>query len=143
VREFDDCLARRALVRFSEARGDVSEAELRVADNDLGEARHNLSEKRWKWATVQGYYSLFHSARGLVTDRGYVEKSHYCLLVAFRELFGQDGEGRDLAEALATARMLRENADYHSVFDEGSARAVVAAAERMLVFARSALGGDG
>lgn len=142
MREFDDCVARRALVRFSEARDDVTDAELTAAASDLAEARHNLKEKRWKWTTIQGYYSLVHSARALVTERGYAEKSHYCLLVAFRELFGQEGEGRELAEALATARMLRENADYHSVFDEDSARAVVTAAERMLAYARAALARD-
>ena len=61
--------------------------ELEGAISDLEEAKDSLSRKKFKWATVQGYYSMFHSARALVYSKGFREKSHYALFVALRELF--------------------------------------------------------
>ena len=42
---------------------------------------------------------MFHSAKALVLKKGYREKSHYCLLVALRELYIKSGElTKDVAD---------------------------------------------
>ena len=140
MNEFEKCLQRRGLVRFERAGPDVIEAELRSAREDLADVGLMLEHARWKRATITGYYAMFHAGRALVLDKGYAEKSHYCLLVAFRELFGDSDEGRELASALERARQLRENADYHSEFSEDGARAVSSVALRFVAFAEKALG---
>ena len=61
--------------------------EIEGAISDLEEAKDSLLRRKLKWATVQGYYSMFHSARALVYSKGFREKSHYALFVALRELF--------------------------------------------------------
>jgi len=61
--------------------------EFKAAELDLEDAKESFERKKFKWATIQGYYSMFHSVRGLVYSKGFREKSHYALLVAFEELF--------------------------------------------------------
>ena len=36
---------------------------------------------------MQSYYSMFHAAKALVLKKGYREKSHFCLIIALRELY--------------------------------------------------------
>ncbi len=71
--------------------------------------------------------------------RGYVEKSHYCLLVAFRAFYGDEGEGRELARGIERARVLRENADYNAEFSRESAGAALQVARRFTRFAAETL----
>src|SRR4030042_6338583 len=91
--------------------------ELEGAISDLEEARDSLSRKKFKWATVQGYYSMFHSARALIYSKGLREKSHYALLVALRELFRNQLE-LEIMQDFEEAMNLREEADYGLGFSE-------------------------
>lgn len=49
--------------------------EIEAAASDLEEAKGSLSRGKIKWAIIQGYYSMFHSARALIYNRGYRERS--------------------------------------------------------------------
>jgi len=53
----------------------------------INRAKKTLEQGDSKWATIQGYYSMFHSARALIFSKGYRERSHYCLRIAVKELF--------------------------------------------------------
>ncbi len=84
---------------------------------------------------------MFHATRGLIYSKGYREKSHYCLSVALRVLFVEEGKldaqaGRDFLNAMN----LREAADYGAEFSEAGAMAVISAAEKFIGKARSLLG---
>ena len=46
--------------------------ELDAAQSDL-DARDSLGGDKFKWTTIQAYYSMFHSARALVYWKGYRE----------------------------------------------------------------------
>lgn len=140
--EFDDCLRRRGL-RRADLLPDAAVREIAAAHEDASDAESMLEGGQWKRLTVTAYYAMFHAARALVMNAGFVEKSHYCLGVAFRELHGQTGEGRELAMGLERARVLRENADYRSDFDEAGARAALTVALRFVAFADRILGGAG
>jgi len=133
--DFEDCLKRRGLIRFTAAGPDVVVNELRAATEDMADSIAMLEQARWKRATITAYYVMFHSARALMLSRGYAEKSHYCLLVGFRELYGQTPEGARLALAIERARILREKADYESDFTEDSARSSSGLAENFVDFA--------
>ena len=136
--EFEQCLKRRGLVRFESA-SDVVAREIASANEDLDDAALLLEHGRWKRLTITAYYAMFHAARALVFQAGYAEKSHYCLAVAFRELFADETEGRELAMGLERARSLRENADYLAEHDEAAARAALAVARRFVRFAEQRL----
>ncbi len=70
--------------------------EIEGAEHDLSRAKVTYSEEDYKWATVQAYYCMFHSARALLYSKGFREKSHRALLIAIRELFGKTGEMENL-----------------------------------------------
>jgi len=61
--------------------------EIEAAQTDLQDAVDSLQSNKFKWATIQGYYSMFHSARALLFSKGLREKSHYALFLALRALF--------------------------------------------------------
>lgn len=60
--------------------------EIKGAEYDLNRAIEPLEKEDFKWATVQAYYSMFHSARALLYKEGYREKSHTALRIALKEL---------------------------------------------------------
>ena len=105
--------------------------EVEGAVSDLEEAKDSLLRKKFKWATVQGYYSMFHSARALVYSKGFREKSHYALFVALRELFRNQLEF-EIIQNFEEAMSLREEADYGLVFSEEGATSIVDNAAKFL-----------
>ncbi|MBM4433115.1 MAG: hypothetical protein FJ025_03865, partial [Chloroflexi bacterium] len=67
--------------------------------------------------------------------------SHYCLLVALRALYVEEGKldaqtGRDFLNAMN----LREAADYEAEFSQSGAKAVIASAEKFIEKATAILG---
>jgi uncharacterized protein (UPF0332 family) len=112
--------------------------EISAAKADLKEARESLARKKSKWATIQGYYSLFHSTRALLFDKGFREKSHHALFVAIRELYAGQIE-RSLIQEFEHAMYLRQEADYGLKFSERGAQDVLDTAEMMLVRAKDIL----
>lgn len=133
--EFEKCLKRGALKRFDSAGPDSVAAELRAAREDLADAEFVATNNMAKRTIITSYYSMFHAARAAVLAKGYVEKSHYCLLVAFRAMYGVDSEGVELARGIERARVLRENADYRAEFSDEAARASLDFARRFVAFA--------
>ena len=120
----------RKLIRISVDRKLIVK-EIDGAVSDLEEAKDSLSRKKFKWAIIQGYYSMFHAARALVYSKGFREKSHYALLVALRELFKNLLES-ELIENFEEAMSLREEADYGLIFSEEGATSIVNNAEKFL-----------
>jgi uncharacterized protein (UPF0332 family) len=85
-KEFEECIEKGKLRKFP-AGDRLFAKELKSAEEDLVEAKGSYQNKKFKWATIQGYYSMFHTARALVYSQGFREKSHYCLIMALKELF--------------------------------------------------------
>jgi uncharacterized protein (UPF0332 family) len=116
------------------------EKELDAAQFDLETAEGSLSRDDAKWASVQAYYSMFHSAKALVLWKGYREKNHWCLLIALRELLVRTGElDEELADDLELSMGVRHGADYALEYDMTTANRVVVKAEGMLEATRALL----
>ncbi|MGB9005090.1 MAG: HEPN domain-containing protein [Candidatus Aminicenantales bacterium] len=105
--------------------------EMAAAKSDLKDAMESMSIKKFKWGTIQGYYSMFHSARALLFDKGYREKSHYALLAAIRELYAKEVE-RSLIQEFEQGMYLRQEADYGLKFSESGAQDVIETAKKLL-----------
>jgi len=130
--EFDDCLKRRKITEFERAKG-LASKELNEAERDLESAKASFKNKSYKWATIQAYYSMFHSARALIYSKGYRERSHYCLIVGIRHLFASKGLiDTRLVEALQLGKTLRENADYYGEFSEDATKQMIENAAEFL-----------
>ena len=130
--EFKQCLENGKIVPFEKGK-ELFSREFMVAQSDLQDAKAGYEERRYKWSTIQAYYAMFHAARALIYSHGYREKSHYCLSVALKVLFVEEGklEARTVRDFL-NAMNLREAADYEAEFSMEGAKAVIASAERFL-----------
>jgi len=105
--------------------------EINAADSDLQEARISFDNKKFKWATIQGYYSIFHSGRALLYNKGFREKSHRSLLMAIRELYSNE-INPSMFDDFDDAMYLREEADYGLIFSEEGDSEVIRTAEKFL-----------
>ncbi len=133
--EYEDCLKRGKIKSFSRGQALVGK-ELETAKADLKRARCTFEEGDYKWATIQAYYSMFHSARGLLYDKNLREHSHYCLIAAMRSLYCEKKLlPVSLVEALQQAKRLREDADYYDRWSETGCRRLLNAAEELLAAA--------
>lgn len=135
--KFKQLLGERRLTKIKSDRKLVLK-EMKGAESDLQTARKSLQNVNFKWATIQGYYSIFHAARALLYSKGFREKSHYALLVAIRELF-RDELDLPLIQGFEDAMNLRQTADYGLTFSEEGAIDVIKTAEKFLLKTREML----
>jgi len=105
--------------------------EIKGATMDLQDAKDSLDQEKLKWATIQAYYSMFHSARALLYNHGFREKSHYALSVALRGLFSKQ-IGSELINAFEQGMELRQEADYGLTFSEEGATETIEGAKKFL-----------
>lgn len=137
--ELNKCLERRSLVRL-EPDIEIIKAGIMTAEYDLEKAKKSLEQGDPKWAIIKAYYSMFHSAKALVCNKGYRERSHYCLLVALRALYCDSGElDPDLSEKFENTMLMREEADYEMKFSEASAHTAIQDASEFLAAAKKLL----
>ena len=130
--EFEKMLKERWIIKGKITQEMIAK-ELKSAEYDLNKARLSYNEGDFKWAIVQAYYAMFHEIRALVYRKGYREKSHYALKIAFRELFVDAGVlERKYYKYFEDAMDLRESADYLSEYSEGGAKEAVENAGELL-----------
>lgn len=140
--EFQNCLKNNKIRPFSRGRVLFSK-EIKLARHDLKTARQSLKDKNFKWATIQAYYSMFHTSRALIYKKNYREKSHYCPIVAIRKLYIETKKlNFAFVENLERAKTLRENADYYGNYSEITAKDLIQKAGAFLNKAKGILGSD-
>ena len=129
---FEECLRKKRIWEFSRGRSLVAK-ELKTAEKDLNDGKEGLEREKYKWSTVQAYYSMFHSARALLYAKNYREKSHYCLIVALRKFYvDKKLLPQSLIESLQDGKRLREQADYYDNWSKEGAESLLKAAEKFL-----------
>lgn len=137
--DYERCLRRKSIKSFSEGRRLVSK-EIGSAESDLASARESFQRENYKWATIQAYYAMFHTARALLYSQSLREKSHYCLAVALRALFVDTNKiEKRLSDDFFTAMALRENADYESTFSDIGAQKLIDSAVKFIEKAKEIL----
>ena len=132
MNDFERCIKERNLLTIK-ATKEIIDKEITSAEYDLSRSKESMQDEDYKWASVQAYYSMFHAAKALVLKKGYREKSHYCLIVAIRELYVKDGTMNDeLADTLELCMHLRHDADYGLIYDKESAETAIRYAKNFL-----------
>lgn len=132
MNDFERCIKERHLIKIK-ATSEMIEKEITTAEYDLERSKESMKDEDYKWASVQAYYSMFHAAKALVLKKGYREKSHYCLIIAVRELYVKDGTMNDeLADTLELCMHLRHDADYGLIYDKESADTAIHYAQQFL-----------
>ncbi|MCK4718105.1 MAG: HEPN domain-containing protein [Thermoplasmata archaeon] len=142
MNEFERCLKDRRILKFF-ASPEMVQKEMDSAEYDLMHAEDSLLREDSKWSSVQSYYSMFHSAKALVLQKGYREKNHYCLIIALRELYVKTGEiEEEAAENLEMCMDIRHEADYGLTYSPEAAKLALDAAKKMFQNARRLLGSE-
>ena len=108
---FADCEDRGYLRRDASAPSRVP-GSLDSAARFLAAAKKNIGIKEFEMAEIAAYNSAFHCARALLFSRGYLERSHTCLVTAISHLFAEDKEIRNFAATLDKLRLSRHNVQY-------------------------------
>ncbi len=130
--EYDSCLKKGKLKPFSRGSTLVSK-ELDSAVSDLERAGKTHKEDDFKWATIQLYYSMFHSERALLYAKNLREHSHFCLIAAIKELYVKTKQFPiRLLEGFQEAKDLREDADYYSRWSKQGCEKLLKLAEEFL-----------
>jgi uncharacterized protein (UPF0332 family) len=132
MNEFEICLKERRILKI-EASNEMIKKEVEGAKYDLLSAEESIDDEDYKWASVQAYYSMFHAAKALVLKKGYREKSHYCLLIALKELYVKPRElDPEFTDNFEMGMDIRHEADYALIFDEESAKIAIENARKFL-----------
>lgn len=103
MKELDDCLRKGHLAKTS-ANIEKAKASLRIAKENIVDARIHCENKLYNWAFIASYTAMFHASRGLLFKDGMKERSHFCLCVYVREKY----RGRIEARYLNELDILRE-----------------------------------
>ena len=131
-----ELIANRKILRIKYDKNLV-EKEINAAKYDLEKSKKSFTDEDFKWATIQAYYSMFHSARALLFSKGFREKSHRALALAIAELFVKTNLIEEsFIDRFLEAMELREEADYGFIYSEHSAEEVIKNAEEFLYRAR-------
>jgi uncharacterized protein (UPF0332 family) len=139
MNEFERCIKEHHLLKIK-ATKEMIDKEITSAEYDFLRSKESIRDEDYKWASVQAYYSMFHAAKALVLKKGYREKSHYCLIVAIRELYVKDDIMNDeLADTLELCMHLRHDADYGLIYDKESAETAIRYAQQFLSVAKKLL----
>ncbi|NQU74522.1 MAG: HEPN domain-containing protein [Candidatus Omnitrophica bacterium] len=135
--EYDNCIKRGKIKPFSRGKALVSK-EFVTAKLDLERAGKTYKESDFKWATIQIYYSMFHSARALLYAQNLREHSHYCLFQAMKSLYVDTKKMPGYyVEVFQEAKDLREDADYYNRWSQKGCEKLLKAAEKFLEKAKS------
>ncbi len=122
---FEECL-RRNLIRKDENAIERVENSLEISTRFLKSARKNLEIEEYEMAEIAAYNAIFHAARALLFRKGYVERSHACLIIALRQLYKDDLKFIEYLNAFDRIRLSRHNIQYGGVtIDRGEAEYVL------------------
>jgi len=132
IREHDECIKKGKIKPFSRGVALVPK-EIETAKSDLERAKKTYNEGDYKWATIQIYYSMFHSARALLYAKNLREHSHYCLIAAIKTLYVETKQiPTSFLEGLQEAKNLREEADYYNRWSQVGCEKLLGLAEDFL-----------
>ena len=77
------------LLKKSTADKGKSDQSVKIAQEKLEEAQKSLEADLFEGTIIFSYMAMFHAARSLLFNEGYIEKSHYGLLVFLEELYSE------------------------------------------------------
>ena len=133
---FDNFVILAGVIRQQIVRGDIRRSDF-VCAFIRGFTAVVFCAKADKWATIQAYYSMFHSARALLYVKSLREHSHYCLVVSIKTLYVEPKViPGHIVEGFQEAKNLREDADYYHRWSQAGCEKLLKIAEEFLEIAK-------
>lgn len=134
-----EAIEKRRILPFSDGPKIVSK-ELEASQEDLLEAKDRLKNGKYKYATINAYYAIFHASRALLYNKKYREKSHIQLAFAIKAFYIDEGLlPQEYYDNFIQALDLREMADYKRNFSQAGAERNIQAAEETIKLAEKLL----
>lgn len=103
--------------------------EFSESDYDFEKSQKAFEEEDYKWAIVKSYYSMFHSARGLLFKLGFKERRHFAINIVLEDLNRKGQLESIYLNDFKAAVSAREDADYHYDYSKESAKHILEIAE--------------
>ncbi|MCK4335461.1 MAG: HEPN domain-containing protein [Candidatus Aenigmarchaeota archaeon] len=122
------CLEKGFLKRVKPDKMEIKK-ELSESKNDMEDAKNSLKNGKYKWAIIQAYYSMFHSARTVLVSNGYRERKHFAITIVLEHLVRSKKLESYFVDDFKAAIFAREEADYSSVYSKERAEQILTAAE--------------
>ncbi len=133
-----DCLERDLIRKNKEAKNRVKKS-LEIAKRFLKAAVKNLEIEEYDICLITSYSSLFHACRALLFNKGYTERSHFCLFIALRDLY-KDKKLHDFLDSIDRIRVVRHEVQYRgTTADKEEADFVINLATKFLDYVKKLL----
>ena len=108
---FKECISKGYLRKDTSAPKRVTKS-LEIAHRFLESSKNTKEIKEYELAEIASYNSIFHAARSLLFSKGYIERSHICVIIALKELFKENPTLLDLLNTFDKIRISRHNIQY-------------------------------
>lgn len=106
----DECLAKGLIRKDDSAKGRVF-TSIESSKRFLNAAKKNLEIDELEMTQIAAYNSAFQCARSILFSKGYIERSHGCLISALKEL-SSDQQLSSYLRTLDKLRLSRHNIQY-------------------------------
>jgi len=108
---FEECLSKGYIKKDSQASERIQSA-LEISHRFLSSAKKNIDIEEYEMAELASYNATFHAARALLFRKGYIERSHLCVIVALKNLYKTDARLAELLNTFDKIRISRHNVQY-------------------------------
>ncbi len=114
MNKFKDCL-NKGLIRKERRAENRVEKSIEIAKKFLLSAKNTFNIAEYEMCLIASYNSIFHSCRALLFRKGYVEKSHFCLTEAIKDLYKSDKLLFEFLNSIDKIRLSRHEVQYQGV----------------------------
>lgn len=111
---FKDCLSK-GLIKKDKSASERVNKSLEISNRFLKSAEKNLEIDELEMAEIAAYNSIFHSSRALLFKKGYIERSHICVILSLKELYENNYDLIDLLNTFDKIRISRHNIQYGGI----------------------------
>jgi len=101
------------------------EKELRESEKDFDDAKTSFKMKKFKWAIIQSYYSMFHAARAVIFSLGLKERRHFAIAVVLEDLVKKKKLEPKFVNDFKAGIFTREEADYEAEYSKERAESLI------------------
>ena len=121
------------MIRKDKSASERVKKSLEIAERFLLASKKNIEIEELEMAEIAAYNSIFHSARSLLFKKGYIERSHICVILALKELYKNNHQLIELLNTFDKIRISRHNIQYGGILvDIEEARFVFKFAKQFL-----------
>ena len=109
--DFDECLKQGLIKRNKDALQRIRK-EVEIAGKFFNSSKRNFGIEEYEMTVIASYNSIFHCCRALLFNKGFVERSHLCLLISVQALYHEDKRILDFLKSINKVRISRHQVQY-------------------------------